>query len=101
MLSLSPPSSLSSSIIDDVIVAGRSKPCLVLEPRRNLTMFALRPSFPSALDGGGCQGQSEVIVMMIFVVNHHDNDESDVDYDLFLSTIISLMISMICCCQSP
>ena len=48
-------------IIDDVIVAGRSESCLVLEPRRNLTLFALRPSFPFALDGGGCQRQSEVL----------------------------------------
>ena len=49
-------------IIDDVIVAGRSKPCLVLEPLRNLNLFALRPSFPFALDGGDCQRQSEVMI---------------------------------------
>ena len=37
-----------------------------------------------------CEGQSEV--MRIFFVNHHDGDDSDVDYYLFLSTIISMMM---------
>ena len=27
-----------------------------------------------------------------FVVNHHENDGSDVDYDMLLSTIISMMM---------
>ena len=37
---------------------------MVLKPSRVFALLAIRPSFSTALDGGSCQGEFKVIIMM-------------------------------------
>ena len=61
-----------------VIVSGGSKPSMVFKPSGDFPLLAIRSSFPTTLDGGGCEGESEVIV-----TDDVDNDiDDDVDDDI-------------------